>query len=333
MTSANFITASFLAMLWLCAFPITAVAAPAVCAATDFTAFLRAFSQTIDVQRQASAGRVFSTTLEVVGDSAQPSVRVLHGDQLALPLMSAITDTGMAGVEVQRIDARHVRVDDKRAGNEAIKAYLFEYAACWTLVAMEDWSVDESRLAVSGMPNMSRAEEICYLKSGIFQGLGGVERYPPTTEFFEAALQNKLCAAASGNPQASLEAVSLGFSGMAPALSAEVSEKLLSRAAETLPVAAALLAQFYCNGTDDTRDGPCLDPARAEAMLIKSVKMGGWETLPILANHYEQGDLQGRDLSRALACYRLAQEKGVESADASVQRLTDQGAVAGAACY
>ncbi|GGU49055.1 lipoprotein [Pseudomonas laurentiana] len=327
------ITASLLAILWLCAFPINALAAPRACVATDFTAFLQAFSQSLDVQRQASTGRVFSTTVEVAGDSAQPRVRVLHGDELALPMMPAIADSGMTGVEVQRIDPRHVRVDDKRAGNEAIKAYLFEYAECWTLVAMEDWSVDERRLTLSGRPDMSRAEEICYLKSGIFQGLGGVERYPPTTEFFEAALQNKLCAAASGNPQASLEAVSLGFSGMAPALSAELNEKLLTRAAETLPVAAALLARFYCNGTDDTRDGPCLDPARAEAMLIKSVKMGGWETLPMLASHYEQGDLQGRDLSRALACYQLAREKGVEGYVDSVQRLRDQGAVPGAACY
>ncbi|MDD2047122.1 sel1 repeat family protein [Pseudomonas putida] len=322
--------------LLLCLLLLSVLVPPAMaetsCVA-EFDSFLHEFANDPQVQRQASSGRVLYSQLQGLQDNVYPLVRAMQGAQLALPLIAPVT-ADLKGLEVQRLTDGHVRVLDKRGGLDRLRGYQFERKACWTLVSVDDWSVDESRLLLTGLPKMNPAEEVCYRKANIFLALGGVEKYPPTAEFFDVGMQFLLCAAASGNPDASLAAASLGYSGMAPALSAEVTEKLFLAAAQTLPAGAAALYGFYCSGTDQSYEGPCMDPERARAWLIKSIDMGNWESLTTLASDWESGRLGGAiDLSRALACYELAREKGVVEYVDSVKRLQQAGAQPGGRCY
>lgn len=316
---------------------LLAVLAPAALAETtcpvEFDSFLREFASDPQLQRQASSGRVLYSQLQGLADHLYPHVRALQGTQLALPLMPPLTTSGFAGLEVQRLSEGNVRVLDTRAGLDRLKGYQFERKRCWTLVSMDDWTVDESRLLLTTLPKMTPSEEICYRKARIFLTLGGAQKYPPTAEFFDVGMQLLLCAAASGNPEASFAAAGLGYSGMAPALSAELTEKLFLAAAQTLPGGAAALYGFYCSGIDPSYDGPCMDPERARSWLLKSIDMGHWESLASLASDLERGRLGQVDLSRALACHQQARDKGVVEYVDNVKRLQAAGAQPGSLCY
>lgn len=82
---------------------------------------------------------------------------------------------------------------------------------------------------------MNTAENFCYQRAQAFAGLGGLEQYRLTGELFVAALENYVCAAASGDPQASLSAAGLSLSGMAPQLETEKSRRFSRLQQQRLP--------------------------------------------------------------------------------------------------
>ena len=155
------------------------------------------------------------------------------GPSLAFPLMAAAGRGKTEGVEIERVDDNHVNVVDKRAGNSNIKIFNFSQKPCWALVGVEDWSISEKELVASSKPGMSRAENFCYQRAEGLGGLGAMEQYRLTKELFEAALENYVCAAESGDPQASLSAARLSLSQMAPQLETSKLEALFKAARDT----------------------------------------------------------------------------------------------------
>ncbi|CAI8922802.1 MULTISPECIES: tetratricopeptide repeat protein [Pseudomonas] len=305
------------------------------CPSEDFSQFLPAFSANAETQQRLTAMTVKSLVLKPTGENGnfEPQTKGVNSSTLAFPLMAPIATGKAEGVEVEAVDDSHFNVVDKRAGNSNIKIFNFSRQACWVLEGVEDWSISEKDLVISGSPTMSTAESICYQRARNFEGLGGLEKYYLTGEFFEAALENYVCAAASGDPQASLDAASLSLSGMAPQLETGKVESLFKAAATTLADGAASLSTFYCYGNNPSAEGACQHPDEAEKELIRSASMGSRDAMNYLGYSFETGGLVTRDLSRALACYRLAADKGNETALKNFNRLKAQSAEASSYCY
>jgi TPR repeat protein len=236
------------------------------------------------------------------------------------PLATDKTD----GVEVETIDDSHVNVVDKRAGNSNIKIFNFSRQACWVLEGVENWSINDKDLVEATTPTLSTAENFCYQRARTYGRLGGLDKYSLTGELFEAALENYLCAAASGDPQASLSAASLSLSGMASQLETEKVEALFKAAATTLASGASALSTFYCYGNDTDPEGPCQHPEEAERELIRAASMGSSDAQNKLGDTFETGRLVTKDASRALDCYRLAASKGNAIALSNLTRLKSQ---------
>jgi hypothetical protein len=228
------------------------------------------------------------------------------------------------GVEIETVDDTHMNVVDKRAGNSNIKIFNFSKKSCWALVGIEDWSISEKELVASSKPGMSRAENFCYQRAKGLGGLGALEQYRLTKELHEASLENYVCAAESGDPQASLSAASLSLSQMAPQLETSKLEALF-KAASTTPSGALGYATYFCNGNSTDYNGPCLHPEQAEREVIRAVSMGSTEAINYLASSFESGELGTKDMSRALACYQLSADKGSPQGSDSVKRLVSQG--------
>lgn len=188
--------------------------------------------------------------------------------------MTPINLTSQA-VEIAQGD-HAATVVDKRGGLSAIKVYSFQQEACWQMNGIEDWSVDEQQLRAVQRPGLTQAQAICAAKASIFLSFGSPEQYPLTGEFYDAAEQNYVCAAASGDPQFSATSVSLSMSGMSPNLGYALNEKLLIAAAATRPNDAQMLAIFCCDGGDpDWPQGQCKDRQKSDAVLATIHKATG----------------------------------------------------------
>ncbi|MEO6677549.1 MAG: sel1 repeat family protein [Pseudomonas sp.] len=296
------------------------------CPSEDFAQFLPAFSANAESQQRLTAMTVKSLVLKPAGEHGafEPKTTGVNSSTLEFPLMESVATDKTESVEVEAVDGSHFNVVDKRAGNSNIKIFNFSRQACWVLVGFEDWSISEKDLVMASKPNMSTAENFCYQRAEAFGGLGGLEQYRLTGEFFEASLENYLCAAASGDPQASLNAASLSLSGMASQLATEKVETLFKAAATTLADGAAALSTFYCYGNNTAGEGPCQHPDQAEKELVRAASMGSAAAMNYLGYSFEEGRLVTRDLSRALACYRLAADKGDDTAIGNLKRLNAQ---------
>ena len=295
------------------------------CPSEDFAQFLPAFSANAETQQRLTAMTVKSLVLKPVGEHGvfEPQTTGVKSSNLPFPLMAPVGTDKTEGVEVEAIDDSHFNVVDKRAGNSNIKIFNFSRQACWVLEGVEDWSVSEKDLVVASSPTMSTAENFCYQRAEAFGGLGAGE-YRLTREFFEASLENYVCAAASGDPQASLNAASLSLSGMASQLETEKVEILFKAAATTLADGAAALSTFYCYGNNAVPEGPCQHPELAEKELVRAASMGSADALNYLGYSFEDGVLVTKDMSRAIACYRLAADKGNDTAVRNLKRLNKQ---------
>lgn len=172
---------------------------------------------------------------------------------------------------------------------------------------------------------MSRAENFCEQRAEALGGLGFLEQYPLTVELIEASLENYVCAAESGDPEASESAARLSLSQMASQLETSKVEALFKAASKT-PSGALGYASFFCMGNSTDYDGPCLHPKQAEEQVIRAISMGSVDGMNYLASSFEAGDLGTKDMSRALACYQMAADKGDQAGARNVQRLTSQGA-------
>ncbi|MDN3218810.1 tetratricopeptide repeat protein [Pseudomonas nunensis] len=305
------------------------------CPSEDFAQFLPAFSANAETQQRLTAMTVKSLVLKPDGTNGafEPQTRGDNNSTLAFPLMAPVATDKTEGVEVEAIDDSHFNVVDKRAGNSNIKIFNFSRQACWVLEGVEDWSISEKDLVVASNPRMSEAESFCFQRAEAFRGLGGLEQYRLTGEFFEASLENYLCAAGSGDPQASLNAASLSLSGMASQLETDKVEALFNAAATTLADGAASLSTFYCYGNSTEAEGPCQHPEQAEKELIRAATMGSVDAMNYLGYSFEDGVLVTKDLSRALACYRLAADKGNDTAVRNLNRLKTQSSEGTRASY
>lgn len=305
------------------------------CPSEDFAQFLPAFSANAEIQQRLTAMTVKSLVLKPAGETGnfEPQTTGVNSSTLAFPLMAPIATDKTKGVEVEAVGDSHFNVVDKRAGNSNIKILNFSRQACWVLEGVEDWSISEKDLVVASKPSMSEAENFCFQRAEVYGGLGGLEQYRLTGEFFEASLENYLCAAASGDPQASLNAASLSLSGMAPQLETEKVEALFKAAATTLADGAASLSTFYCYGNNPAAEGPCQHPEQSEKELIRAASMGSASAMNYLGYSFEEGRLVTKDMSRALACYRLAADQGNDTAIRNVKRLNTQNADATKASY
>jgi hypothetical protein len=296
------------------------------CPSEDFSQFLPAFSANAETQQRLTAMTVKSLVLKPEGEGGalEPQTTEINSSTLAFPLMAPLATDKTDGVEVETIDDSHVNVVDKRAGNSNIKIFNFSRQACWVLEGVENWSINDKDLVEATTPTLSTAENFCYQRARTYGRLGGLDKYSLTGELFEAALENYLCAAASGDPQASLSAASLSLSGMASQLETEKVEALFKAAATTLASGASALSTFYCYGNDTDPEGPCQHPEEAERELIRAASMGSSDAQNKLGDTFETGRLVTKDASRALDCYRLAASKGNAIALSNLTRLKSQ---------
>lgn len=296
------------------------------CPSHNFAQFLPAFSANAQSQRRLTALAVKMLVLKRTEDPGrfEPSITGETGSSLAFPLMAAVGKGKTEGVEIEQVDDSHVNVVDKRAGNSNIKIFNFSRKACWALVGVEDWSISEKELVASSKPGMSRAETFCYQRAEGLGGLGAMQQYRLTKELFEASLENYVCAAESGDPQASLSAARLSLSQMAPQLETSKLEALF-KAASTLPSGALGYDTYFCNGNSTDYNGACLHPELAEKEVIRAIAMGSTDAMNYLAISFESGELGSKDISRALACYQLSADKGNQEGINNVRRLASQG--------
>lgn len=296
------------------------------CPSQNFAQFLSTFSANAETQRRLTALAVKVLVLKRTEDPGrfEPSITAETGSGLTFPLMAAVGKGKTEGVEIETVDDSHMNVVDKRASNSNIKIFNFAKKACWALVGIEDWSISEKELVAPGRPGMSRAENLCYQRAEGLGGLGFLEQYRLTKELIEASLENYVCAAESGDPQASLSAARLSLSQMAPQLETSKLEALF-KAASTLPNGALGYATYFCNGNSTDYNGPCLHPEEAEREVIRAVSMGSTDAMNYLGSSFESGQLGTKDLSRALACYQLSADKGHPQGSDDVKRLVSQG--------
>lgn len=296
------------------------------CPSQNFAQFLSAFSANAETQRRLTALAVKVLVLKRTEDPGrfEPSITAETGSGLMFPLMAAVGKGKTEGVEIETVDDTHMNVVDKRAGNSNIKIFNFSKKSCWALVGIEDWSISEKELVASSKPGMSRAENFCYQRAEGLGGLGALEQYRLTKELHEASLENYVCAAESGDPDASLSAASLSLSQMAPQLETSKLEALF-KAASTTASGALGYATYFCNGNSTDYNGPCLHPEEAEREVIRAVSMGSTDAMNYLGSSFESGQLGTKDLSRALACYQLSAEKGRPQGSDGVKRLVSQG--------
>ena len=296
------------------------------CPSQDFSQFLPAFSAHAETQQRLTAITVKSLVLKPAGEGGnlEPQTAEVNSSTLAFPLMAPVATDRTEGVEVEAVDDSHVSVVDKRAGNSNIRVFNFSRQTCWVLEGVEDWSINEKDLVAASTSTLSIAENFCYQRGRTYGRLGGLDKYPLTAELFEAALENYVCAAASGDPQASLSAASLSLSGMASQLETDKVEALFKAAATTLASGASALSTFYCYGNDTDPEGPCQHPEEAERELIRAASMGSPDAQNKLGDTFETGRLVTKDASRAMDCYRLAASKGNAIALSNLNRLKSQ---------
>lgn len=223
----------------------------------------------------------------------EPSTSGVSGASFTYPLMAAITPGKTPGVEIEEVDDSHVDVVDKRAGNSNVKIFNFSRQACWVLEGVEDWSISEKDLVATRNPAMSRAENFCDQRAEALGGLGSLEQYRLTAELLEASLENYVCAAESGDPEASLSAASLSLSQMASQLETSKVEALF-KAASKIPSGALGYATFLCSGNSTDYNGPCLHPKQAEEQVIRAITMGSKEAMFYLASTLEGASWERR---------------------------------------
>lgn len=296
----------------------------ASCPSSDFAQFLPAFSANAESQKRLTAPAVKILVLKRTSDPGRflPEITAEPGASLTFPLMAAIqgkTET----VEVETVDDTHMNVVDKRAGNSNIKIFNFAKKSCWALVGIEDWSLSEKELVAPARPGLSRAEDLCYQRAEGLGGLGFLEQYRLTAELIEASLENYVCAAESGDPEASLSAARLSLSQMAPQLETSKVEDLF-KAASTTASGALGYATYFCNGNSTDYSGPCLHPEQAEKEALRAVSMGSTDAMDYLGSTFEGGELGTKDLPRALACYQMSADKNTPQGIAGVKRLVSQ---------
>lgn len=294
-----------------------------ICPSQNFSIFLLEFSAKAEMQQRFALDNVQVMTLKQKGDSEQvePFIAHVNFSELKFPLLLPIAGFKEKGIEVVKVDESTFHVIDKRAGNSGIKTYTFKLNSCWVLSSLESWAISPENFKPPRKNDMSKSESFLFQRAMAFSWLGWAQKYELTAELFQASMDNFLLAASNGNPEASLAAAGLSYSGMAPKLEDEKLESLYKAAARTLPAGAEGLSYVYCYGNDLAGNGLCKNPIQAEQAIISSAKLGSAEGANTVGEYFETGKLVTNDISRAIACYQLAAQRGNSDAVKNLERL------------
>lgn len=283
-----------------------AAAAPA-CPSSDLKTFAQAFATSAELQQAFSATPLVEQRPVTDDRGREVTARYkLTGDTRHLLTLLDPKAQAEAGLQTFWEDQTLV-VNDPMG--DTVQAFVFEQGACWQLVRVEQWSMDEllTRNAPAGESALQRQMR----KANLFLGYGGREQYPLTAYFFELGQRILLDAARHGSPVAAVQAVSLGYSGMAPALKPGEPEELLLPYAKTDAEAALMLSMYYCDPLADGSVTECQQPRKSEDLVLRTAReLDSASAYYYLGSGYAEGKWGTADQPRALACYQEAIKRG-----------------------
>ncbi|NBF04816.1 hypothetical protein GV819_21250 [Pseudomonas sp. Fl5BN2] len=283
-----------------------AAAAPA-CPSNDLKTFAQAFASSPQLQQAFSASPLVEQRPVTDDRGREVTARYkLTGD--IRHLLTRLDPKAQAEAGLQTFwEGQTLVVNDPQG--DVVQAFVFEQGACWQLVRVEQWSMDEllTRSAPAGESALQRQMR----KADLFLGYGGREQYLLTTYFFELGQRILLDAARHGSPKAAVQAVSLGYSGMAPALKPGEPEELLLPYAKTDAEAALMLSMYYCDPLGDGSVTECQQPRKSEELVLRTAReLDSASAYHYLGSGYADGQWGVTDKARALACHQEALKRG-----------------------
>lgn len=281
----------------------TGVQAAPSCPSQDFTTFFSAFSESTELQHAFAA--------PTLSEQGMPS------DLTQLSMVRVVANGRVR--EIVLPDRVYLR--DQRG--EVLQAFIFEQAGCWTLERFEDWA---PTIALTSVDTAQRGQR-ALLRGKEYERMGMDADAPLDDQLLLAALNSYLDAAAQGSAEGAYGAAAISLSGMAPRLTNERLEQLLLTSAATVPEAALLLANFYCDeGAARPPDTICRHPQKALRALRQSAALGLGNAFNELGSVYARGEIAPVQRSRALACYTEAAAHGADWADFNARQMIRQGA-------
>lgn len=288
-------------LLALLLWSLGAQAAPS-CPSSDFTSFFTAFAERADLQHAYTAHPLVEQG--IVPDLAQLS-----------------RSRAMANGLVRDIVLPD-RVYLRDSHGEVLREYRFVHTACWTLEQVEDWS-PTTVLAPADTPQRGQR---ALLRGKDYERMGMDADGPLDQQLLLAALNSYLDAAAQGSAEGAYGAAAISLSALAPRLSNERLEQLLRASAATVPEAALLLANFYCDeGWARPEDNICRHPEKALIALRQAAALGLGNAFNELGSVYAQGQIVPEQPARSLACYTEAVAHGAEWADFNARQMIKSG--------
>lgn len=311
----------FVCLLFGTTAQVVQAAAP-TCPSSDLPTFVRAFATDPELQLAFSDsplveqrlvyddfGRVATTRHKLTGDNRH--------------LLALLDPKAQARSGLQTFWEDHTLVVHDPQG-DVVQAFVFERSACWQLTRIEQWSMDG--LLDQQAPADETALQRQSRKADLFLAYGGREQYPLTVYFFELGQRILVDAARHGSAKAAVQAVSLGYSGMAPELKPGEAEELLLPYAQADADAAVMLSMYYCDPKGDGSFESCVNPGKAEATVLQALhKLDSGMLYDILADALSSGRWGTTDKARALACYKEAIQRDHLSALGTLTRLTAEG--------
>lgn len=278
------------------------VQAAPTCPSQDFTTFFNAFAESAELQR--------GFTGQALREQGMPA-------DLAQLSLARVVANGQVR-EIVLPDRVYLR--DQRG--EVLQAFIFEQAACWTLERFEDWSASIAGASV----DKTRRGQRALLRGKDYERMGLDADGPLDQQLFVAALNSYLDAAAQGSAEGAYSAAAISLSGMAPSLPFERLERLMLTASATVPEAALLLANFYCDeGAARPPDNTCRHPRKALSALRQAAALGLGTAFNELGSVYARGEIAPVQPARSLACYTEAVAHGADWADFNARQMIKQG--------
>jgi hypothetical protein len=118
--------------------------APVSCPSTDFTQFLRAFSNNVAVQKTFTANPF---RMVRVDPTAQPepgkTVTEMRWQEVQFPVLPLDQERSLLGLEI-RIDSAtgsNATITLSKPDTDYQVNYFFRREGCWILTSMEDWTL------------------------------------------------------------------------------------------------------------------------------------------------------------------------------------------------
>ncbi|WP_085596186.1 MULTISPECIES: hypothetical protein [unclassified Pseudomonas] len=281
-------------------------AEPVACPSADLPTFAQAFASSPELQQAFSRSPMVEQ--RVVYDERGRAITIRHKREGAeRPQLTLLAPQAQAWSGLQTFwEGETLVVHD--AQGDVVQAFVFEKDSCWQLVRVEQWSMGDllDQKATPGETEVQRQVR----KAELFLDYGAREQYPLTTYFFELGQRILLDAARHGSANAAVQAVSLGYSGMAPELKPGEPEKLLLPYAQSDAEAALMLSMYYCDPHANGPEEGCQDPVKAEAVVMQALrKLDAGVLYNTLASALASGRWGTRDPDRAVACYQQALQR------------------------